>query len=98
MAPSRGFSGPRSKFSEHENLLSLTAYLALVLKWLSSLEKLYPDAFWLAVFGPDPVRQLGSAGFALLAFYVAGAAVWGIVTLGLAALVKVWAGRFCGRR
>lgn len=80
-------------------LLSLTVYLAVVWKWLATLETFYPDAFWRAFFGPDPIRELGPAGFLLLAFCVAGAIVWAVVTMGLAAIGKAWADRlFAGQR
>jgi hypothetical protein len=97
----RIFRGPEASLTGMRTwaFLSLTAYLAVVWKWLAALEKLYPDTFWRAVFGPDPIRELGPAGFVLLAFYVAGAAVWGMVTIGLAAIGKAWADRLvAGRR
>lgn len=91
----RIFRGPEAKLAGMRTwaLLSLTAYLAVVVKWLTTLEKVYPDTFWTAVFGPDPIGALGPAGLLLLAFYVAGAFALITATAGLAAAGKVWKDR-----
>ncbi|NJO24320.1 MAG: hypothetical protein HC868_17150 [Sphingomonadales bacterium] len=47
----------------------MTAILLVFWKMLTEIGALYPSAFWLAVFGPDPVRDLGPHGAIMLALY-----------------------------
>ncbi|HEX8902576.1 hypothetical protein [Vitreimonas sp.] len=69
-------------------LFVVTSLLAIFWKLLLELDKLFSKEFWLAVFGPTPLEDLGPNGLILLAFYAVGAVIWWMVTS-----VLLWAGR-----
>ena len=75
-------------------MLGLTAFLAVVWKFIVQLDKLYTDDFWLAVFGKEPLNDLGVSGLKMLVLYVIGAVIWWLTTLFLLQIGKVWGKRF----